>query len=53
MILYGQDNFKTRKFEISYSPCTPNYQTNTCTNQSYSETMNYLGPMPEFYVIQN
>ena len=52
--IYGRNNFHYRRFEIMYMACTPDPENNICMdNHTFEETLDYLGPIPDIYILQN
>ena len=49
----GNTNFDYQRFELMYMACTPDYINNLCINRTKEETLNYLGNIPDIYVMQN
>jgi hypothetical protein len=36
-----------------YFPCSENLTATNCANKTFNDTLNYLGSLPEFYILHN
>ena len=51
--IYGRNNFYYRRFEIMMLPCDPDPARGICMNNTLEKTLDYLGNIPDIYILQN